>query len=93
MLHGKGRGNFDPNDQSWMTNTFEDKRLKGLDDRTKLTSEERLKYEISGAAGGGMTNPDTYEIKQFPFPVNQTVRKKKKIDIRKVDPRIGEMSD
>jgi len=89
MLHGKGRGNYGPNDQSWMTNSFEEKRKKGLLDRDKLTSSERTKYEISGAQGGGRTNPDTYEIKQFPFPETG----KKTIDIRKVDPRIGEQSD
>ena len=40
--------------------------------------------EISGSQGGGMTDPDTYKIKQHPFPTTG----KKTIDIRD-DPRVG----
>jgi len=86
ILHGKGN-------QAFFTDSFETKRRKGLEDKNKLTDEEKSIYEISGSDGGGRTNPSTYEIKQFPFPVNPTIRKRKTVDIRKVDPRIGEMSD
>ena len=93
MLHGKGIGNYSENDQSWMTDKYQKKRVKGLEDREKLSASELLTYEISGAQGGGRTITSTYEVKQFPFPVDTTIRRKKTIDIRKVDPRIGEMSD
>jgi len=93
MLHGKGAGNYSGKDQSWLTRSYESNRIKGLNDESKLTDSEKLIYEISGAQGGGRTNSDTYEIKQFPFPTNPSIRRKQKVDIRKVDPRIGEMSD
>ena len=81
MLHGKGKGNYSKGDQSFLTTKFHEKRKKGLRDKDKLTSEEQLYYEISGAQGGGRTLETTYELKQFPFPTNSTIRKKKTIDI------------
>lgn len=93
MLHGKGIGNWDDASQSWLTKKYEKKRQKGLRDRTKLTSSEILYYEISGAQGLGSTNNETFEIKQFPFPTDSTIRKKKTIDVRKKDKRIGDSED
>ena len=93
MLHGKGTGNYSSTDQSFLTQKYHKKRKRGLKDKSKLSADEILYYEISGAQGGGETDNKTYEIKQFPFPVDQSIRRRKKIDIRKVDPRIGEMSD
>ena len=86
MLHGMGIGANSKNDQSFLTETFEKKRRKCLLDKSKFTSEEITQYEVSGAQGGGITNPNTYGIKQFPFPIEH---KKKVVDVR-TDPRIGE---
>ena len=86
MLTGKGT-------QAFLTKDYEDNRRKGLLDKTKLTAAERTTYEISGADGGGRTDPDTYEIKQFPFPTDTSIRPRKTIDVRKVMPELGEMSD
>jgi len=93
MLHGKGRGNWDRNSQSFLTNKYENKRRKGLRDRTKLTSSEILVYEISGAQGLGSTNNEFFEIKQFPFPTDSTIRKKQTIDVRRTDKKIGDSDD
>ena len=89
MLHGKG-GAWDDTSQVFLTKKCLKKRQKGLLDSTKLTDTEKAIYEISGADGTGMTNSDTYIVKQFPYPTDATIRKKKDIDIRKVDPRIGD---
>ena len=93
ILHGKGIGNWDEQSQSWLTNKYEDKRRKGLRDRTNLTSDEITYYEISGAQGLGSTNNESFEIKQFPFPTDSSIRKRKTIDIRKVDKKIGDSED
>ena len=93
VLHGRGIGSYIEGDQAWMTKTYERKRRRGLRDKTDLDSDELDKYEISGSQGGGRTNEKTYKIWQYPFPINQAVRRKKKIDIRKVKPELGEMSD
>jgi len=86
MLHGKGS-------QAFITKSFEKERQKGLEDRDKLSIEEREIYGIVGSLGGGKTDSDTYTIQQFPFPTDTAIRRPQDIDIRKVDPRIGEMSD
>ena len=93
MLHGKGIGNNTPGDQSFLTKSYEDGRKKGLRDRTSLTQEEKELYEISGSDGGGRTLESTFVVEQFPFPTDPTIRQKKEIDVKKVDPRIGEISD
>ena len=85
-MHGQGQ-------QAFLTTEFEEERKKGLLDRDKLTSNERTTYEITGADGGGRTDPETYEIKQFPFPADTSIRPRKTIDVRKVRPELGEMSD
>ena len=83
MLHGKG-------DQLWMTNDYEDERKKALEDRTKYTDTELAELEATGiACGGGATNDDTYIVEQSPYPTNTSIRQKKDIDIRDVDPSIG----
>ena len=87
MLHGKC------NSQYWLTNKYEKKRLKGLRDRAKLTDDELLEYHIEGDDGGGRTNEETYEVKQSPFPMDTTIRKRQTIDIRRVRPELGEISD
>ena len=86
MLHGQGQ-------QAFLTIEFEEERKEGLLDREKLTSNERTTYEITDDDGRGRTNPEIYGIKQFPYPVNTSIRPKKVIDVRKVRPELGEMSD
>jgi hypothetical protein len=93
MLHGKGTGGYSEDDQSFLTKSYEEDRKKGLRGRNKLSDEDKLYYEISGAQGGGMTDEHTFEIEQFPFPIDTTIRKKQKLDVRKVRPELGEMSD
>lgn len=86
ILHGKGN-------QSFLTQQFEDDRRDLLEDSTDATQDTKDWYGITGSQGGGRTNPDTYEIKQHPFPVRGDVRKKQTLDVRKVMPELGEMSD
>ena len=83
MLHGKGVG-YSKNSQLFLTSKYHEKRCKGLEDRDNLTADEIILYEISGSQGGGMTDPDTYKIKQHPFPTTG----KKTVDTRD-DPRVG----
>lgn len=87
MLNGKG-----PN-QNFLTKKYAKDRQEGLYDSSNLTADEKTELGISGADGGGRTNDSTFVIEQFPFPTDTTIRKKQKIDVRKVDPRIGEISD
>jgi len=84
MLHGKGS-------QYWMTNTYEEKRQKALEDRTKYSDSVLSDLDVltDTTLGGGKTDPDTYQIKQFPFPIDSSIKSKKAVDIRNVDPRIG----
>ena len=84
MLNGKG-------DQYWMTKDFEDKRRKALEDRTKYDDDRLSDVDVSSqiSLGGGRTDNSSYEIWQFPYPVDQGIRQRKKVDLREVDPRIG----
>lgn len=93
MLHGKGIGNYSDGDQSFLMKKWNKDRQKGMEDKSKLDANEISLYEISGSEGGGRTLNSTYEVKQFPFPTDPSIRKKQTVDIRKVDPKIGEMSD
>ena len=86
MLHGKGS-------QAILTKTREKDRQDALLDRTGLTADEILTLELKESDGRGRTNPKTYEIKQNPFPIDSTIKPKETIDIRKVRPELGEMSD
>jgi hypothetical protein len=84
ILHGKG------NDQEFLTYSFLNKRRKGLLDRDSLSSDDRTLYDIEETDGTGRTDPDTFKIKQHPFPVDKS---KKTIDVRSVKPELGEQSD
>ena len=86
MLHGKGK-------QAILTKTRESDRQEALEDRTGLTANEIAILELNGSHGGGETSSKTYEYEQNPFPIDSTIKSKKKIDIRKVKPELGEMSD
>lgn len=81
MLHGRG-------EQAFLTKKYEKDRRKLLRDSKYATSAELTKYEITGSQGGGMTLETTYELDQFPFPIDQTIRKRKTIDVRKL-PKFG----
>ena len=86
MLTGLG-------DEEWMTSTFQDKRIKIREDRTKYSSDDYTRYDCESVdIGGGDTDGDNFEIKQYPYPINTTVRPKGKLDIRKYDVRIGDQS-
>jgi len=80
-------------DQNILTKKYNEDRNKALYDRTKYTAEELADLEINSLQGDGKRDPDSYTIEQFPYPMDPTIRKKKDIDIRAVDPSIGEMSD
>lgn len=80
---GKGEDRF------VLSKKFQAKRCRGLLDSDNIDSSLHDWYGISGNKGGGLTDPDTYKIKQFPYPVRGAgIRKRKKIDIRDI-PWIG----
>lgn len=93
ILHGKGVGSDGAQDQGFLTESYHKKRCKGLKDKDKLSADEKIKYGIVGSDGGGRTDEGTYQIEQFPFPIDQTIRRAETLDIRKVKPELGEMSD
>jgi len=85
ILNGKG-------DQFWLTETYEKKRHKALEDRSKFTDAQLELVDVDvddKSIGGGRTNDDTYEFNQFPFPVDTSIRKREKLDLRDVDPKMG----
>ena len=73
----------------FLSKKYEAKRKRGLLDSDNIDSSLHDYYGISGANGGGRTDPDTYERKQNPYPTKGAgIRKKKTIDIRDL-PWIG----
>ena len=74
-----------------MTNSYEEDRLKALEDRSKYTDTQLDLVDVLDdvALGGGRTDDDTYEFKQFPYPTNPQIRTKQTVDIRDVDPAVG----
>ena len=82
MLHGYG-------DQKILKKSYLSDRQKALEDRDKYDDETLEDLDISFPDGGGRTNPDTFTISQFPFPVDQSIRQKKSVDLRKVIKKIG----
>jgi len=87
MLHGKGTK------QNFLTNSTHEDRCDALEDKTGYSADDLSTLGITGSDGGGRTDSSTYEIKQFPFPTDSSIREKQTIDIRKVRPELGEMSD
>jgi len=87
MLHGYGEN------QKWLKMSYEEDRQKALLDREGYSTAELEDLEVSAPEGGGSTNPKTWQIWQDPFPVNVSVRSKRKVYINKLIPRIGEASD
>jgi hypothetical protein len=80
-------------DQQFLTKKYNDDRNKALYDRTKFTNAELTNLELNSLQGDGKRDPDSYTIEQFPYPMDPSIRRKKDIDIRVVDPSIGEQSD
>lgn len=72
-----------------MTKSYEDDRKKALEDRTKFTDSELSNLEIEAYQGTGRTNPDTYIIKQYPYPTNGSIRTRQKIDTRTAVHKLG----
>jgi len=81
MLSGLG-------DEEWITGKFQTKRIKVKVDRTKYDSDDLERYDCQSInIGGGITDSDTFEIKQYPFPI---VNQRSTLDIREYDKRIGD---
>jgi len=78
-----GKGNM-----RFISKKFESKRRRGLLDSDNIDDSMLSWYGISGADGEGLTDPDTYKRKQNPYPVDISIRAKKKIDVRDL-PEIG----
>lgn len=71
-----------------MTKRYERHRRRGMENRYKYDDDYLEKYDVDFPLGAGKTKDSTFEVKQFPFPTDQSVRDRKTIDIRKV-PRLG----
>ena len=80
VLSGKGS-------MAFLTQEFEEDRQRALEDRTRFTDAELDTLGITATQGGGETDEDSFEIKTFPYPLDKA---REKIDIREVDPRIGD---
>lgn len=84
MLTGLG-------DEEWLTKTYQSNRIKIREDRTKYASSDISRYDCDNIdIGGGSTDDDNFEIKQYPYPINTSIRPKSKLDIRTHDNRIGD---
>ena len=85
LLHGKG-------DQYFLTKEYQEKREKALRDRTKYVDAtlDDLDLLDDTTLGGGKTDNSNYMIKQFPFPLDSSIKSKKTLDIRIADPRISD---
>jgi len=82
MLHGKG-------DQLILSKKYEEDRNKRLEDISKYPDSDITYYEITGSEGGRSTYDKTYQIWQYPFPEDPSIRSKQKIDIRS-DKAVGD---
>lgn len=65
-----------------MTQPFEEDRKRALEDRRKFTTAELTELGISSSQGGGRTDPDNWEYKSSPYPMDKSVRSTQKFDIR-----------
>lgn len=77
-----GRGN-----QKFLKKSYEEDRQKALEERTKFTDDELTDLEITTDQGRGKTNYRKYQMLQW-IPLDVTIRKRKKIDLRE-KPQIG----
>jgi hypothetical protein len=76
VLHGKGN-------QAFLTKEYEKDRQRALEDRTRYSEEDLDYLEITPGQGCGATNYRKFQVWQWPFPTNTSVRSRKKIDTRK----------
>ena len=84
MLTGKG-------DTYWMTNSYQKDRNKALLDRSKFNDAQLALLDITDdTKGTGETDDDNFTVKQFPYPQDTSIRSRKDVDLREVDPRIGD---
>jgi len=90
ILHGQGIAADEDNDQGFLTKTYLKKRRKGKLDRTNLTSDELTRYHIEDDEGLGRTDLTIYEVNQYPFPINSSVKKREKVNLVLVKPGRGE---
>lgn len=83
MQHGHGK-------QSFLTKSYQRDRRRALEDRTRFTHKELMDLEVTESGqGAGATDSDKYKIWQHPYPIDQSVRQRKKVDIRIAHPNIG----
>jgi hypothetical protein len=84
-LDGKG-------DQYWLTKKYQKYRRKGLRDRSIYTDAKLTELDLNSdvSLGAGKTDERTYEFKQSPYPMNQSIRKRQTLDIRDEDPTVGD---
>lgn len=84
MIHGKGS-------QDILTESYQNDRVRVLKDRSKYNDEQIRDADLTGkfADGGGKTDINSFIIKQFPYPVNSSIKQRKKLDLRAEDPRTG----
>jgi len=90
ILHGQGIAADEENDQGFLTKKHLKKRQKGLLDRTKLTAEELERYHIEDTDGLGRTDLEIYEVSQYPFPIDPSIKKREKVNLATVKPGQGE---
>lgn len=81
VLNGKGS-------QKFLTNDYEDDRQKALENRDRYDEDELTELEITSSQGRGKTDYRNYQLKQWLYPIENKIRKKKKIDLRD-RPQIG----
>ena len=81
VLNGKGGEDTD-NGQAWMTSPHEEDRKKALKDNSGYTTAELTELGITGSQGGGEHDPDTWEYKSSPYPMDKSVRSTQKFDLR-----------
>jgi hypothetical protein len=74
-----------------MTKKYDDKRQKAMENRERYDEETLKKIDMDDkpAMGGGDTDPDNWTVDQFPYPVDQSIKRREKVNLKVVDPRIG----
>ncbi len=85
-MHGYG-------DQKFLRKSYHEDRIKGLKDRTRYSDSQLKDWGIKDNQGWGRTDPSIFEIWQFPFPIDTTIRSRQKVNVSRVHPEIGEQSD
>jgi hypothetical protein len=76
-----------------MTEKYETKRQKALEDNSKYDTTTLSDLDITGSQGGGKTDSSSFIIKQYPYPVDQSIKRAMKVNLSHEDPRVGEKAD